>query len=108
LVPPQRAAAPSLRYARLLRRFYDTRAAVFWQRRDDSTRRCSIIFKGTAHRVAVLSHTAPLWNFILNLKALRCYAKSKFCRFKISTLRLNLKFKSHGKFATYKQHKFKI
>ncbi|WP_298705843.1 hypothetical protein, partial [uncultured Campylobacter sp.] len=46
--------------------------------------------------------------FILNLKALQCRAKSKFCRFKISTLRLNLKFKSHGKTATSKRRQIKF
>lgn len=54
------------------------------------------------------SHTAPLWNFILNLKALQCRAKSKFCRFKISTLRLNLKFKSRGKTAISKRRQIKF
>ena len=52
-------------------------------------------------------HCAAL-EFILNLKALRYRAKSKFCRFEISTSRLNLKFKSRGKSATCKWHKIKF
>jgi hypothetical protein len=52
-------------------------------------------------------HCAAL-EFILNLKALQYRSKSKFYHFKISTLRLNLKFKSREKTATSKRRKFKI
>jgi len=59
-----------LRYACLLRRFYDIHAAVFWQRRNDTARRCGFILRRLHRailRVAVFPHCVAL-EFILNFK----------------------------------------
>ena len=104
----QRAAAPSLRYARLLCRYlrYLLPSSVAMTPRAVAALFCATC--AALFSALLFFPRCAASKFILNLKALRCCAKSKFCRFKISTSRLNLKFKSREKFAARKRHKIKF